>query len=92
MLEIISRKLFYIDYYLVIRSARNSKWQREWESSSRKLYHIKPHIEEWDGAYNRYKQYEVKYTRLHIGLTRLTHETFDVKKSSTVNMQNIGMY
>ena len=32
-------KLPYTDYYLTIRRARNSEWQREWENSTSKLHY-----------------------------------------------------
>ena len=46
MPEMTKRRQPYTDYYLTIRRARNSKWQREWENNSSKLHCIKPHIEE----------------------------------------------
>ena len=66
-------RLLYTDYYLTIRRARNSKWQREWENSTSKLHYIKPHIKEWESAYNSCRQYEVKLSRIRIGHSRLTH-------------------
>ena len=39
-------RLLYTEYYLTIRRARNSEWEREWEKSTSKLYYIKPRIEE----------------------------------------------
>ena len=52
---------------------RNSEWQRKWDNSTSKLYHIKPHIGEWESAHNSSRQYDVKLSRLRIGHTRLTH-------------------
>ena len=66
-------RLPYTDYYLTIRRARNSEWQREWENSTSKLHYIKPRIEEWESAHNSNRKYEVKLSRIHIGHTRLTH-------------------
>ena len=57
--EMITTRLPYIDYYLPIRRARNSKWQREWENGNNKLHYIKPQIEEWESAYNSCRQYKV---------------------------------
>ena len=39
-------RLPYTDYYLTIRKARNSEWQRELENRTSKLDYIKPQIEE----------------------------------------------
>ena len=39
-------RLPYTDYYLTIRKARNSEWQREWINITSKLHYIKPRIEE----------------------------------------------
>ena len=36
-------RLPYIDYYLTIRRARNSKWQREWKNSTNKQQYILKH-------------------------------------------------
>ena len=47
------------------------EWQREWENS--KLYFIKQHIEGWESAHNSCRQCEVKFSKLCIGHTRLTH-------------------
>ena len=37
-------RLPHTDYYLTIRRAINSEWQKEWENSISKLYYIKPRI------------------------------------------------
>ena len=34
------------DYYLTIRKAKNSEWQKEWKNSTSKLHYIKPRIKE----------------------------------------------
>ena len=46
----ITTRLPCTDYYLTIRRARNSKWQREWENCSNKLHYMKPINEEWESA------------------------------------------
>ena len=66
-------KLPYTKYYLTIKRARNSKWQREWENSNSKLHYTKSHIEEWENAHNSCRQYEVKISWLHIEHSRVTH-------------------
>ena len=65
-------RLPYTDYYLAIRRARNSEWQRKWENTS-KLQYIKPRIEEWESSHNSYREYEFKLSLICIGHTRLTH-------------------
>ena len=50
MPRVTTTRIPYTDYYLTIRRARNSKWQREWENCSSKLHYIKPHIEEKESA------------------------------------------
>ena len=67
------KTLLHTDYYLTIRKARKSEWQREWENNTSKLYYIKPHIKEWESAHNRCKQYTVKLSRIHIVHIRLIH-------------------
>ena len=69
----ITTRLPHTDYYLTIRRARNSEWQREWENIISKLHYIKPHIEEWESAHNSYRHYKVKPSRIRIGHTVLTH-------------------
>ena len=69
---LITTRLPYTDYYLTIRRARTSEWQREWENSTSKLRNIKPKIEEWESVHNSCRQYEIKLSRLRIGHTRLT--------------------
>ena len=61
------------DYFLTIRKAKNSEWQREWENIIIKLHYIKPCIKEWKGAHNSCRQYKVKLSRIHIGHIRLNH-------------------
>ena len=56
-------KLSYTYYYLTCKRARNSKLQRQWENSTRRM----------KSAYNCCRQYEVKLSRIRIGHTRLTH-------------------
>ena len=73
MLRMTTTRLPHTDYYLTIRRARNSQWQREWENNNNKLHYIKPHIKEWKSAHNSCRQYEVKLSRICIGHTRLTH-------------------
>ena len=51
MPEMITTKLPHTDYYLAIRRARNSDWQREWENKTSKLHYIKPRIKEWVSAH-----------------------------------------
>ena len=51
-------RLPHIDYYLIIRRARNCKWQR---------------TKEWESPHNSCRQYEVKLSRIPIGHIRLTH-------------------
>ena len=69
---LVTTRLPYTDYYLTIRRARNSEWQREWENSTIKLRNIKPKIEEWESIHNSCRQYEIKLSILRIGHTRLT--------------------
>ena len=38
--EMTTTRLPHIDYYLIMRRARNSKWQREWENNTSKLQYI----------------------------------------------------
>ena len=52
MLGVTTTRLLYTYYYLIIKRARNTKWQRKWENSSSNLNYIKPSIEEWESAYN----------------------------------------
>ena len=77
-------------YPLVYLQSANtySKWQREWENSTSKLKHIKPHNEEWQSFQNRCGQYEVKLSRFCIGHTRLTHRHFNVKKHIVWKTEN----
>ena len=41
MPEMTTTRLPYTHYYLTIRRARNSEWQREWENNTNKLHFIK---------------------------------------------------
>ena len=61
------------NYSLTIRRARNSEFQRKWETGTSKLHNIKPFIEEWESIHNKCRQYEIKLSRLHIEHTRLIH-------------------
>ena len=36
------------------------------ENNTSKLHYIKPCIEEWESAQNRFRQYEFKLSRIHI--------------------------
>ena len=56
-------KLSYTYYYLTCKRARNSKLQRQWENSTRRM----------KSAYNCCRQYEVKLRMIRIGYSRLTH-------------------
>ena len=71
MPEMTAIRLLYTHYYLTIRKAKNSEWQRK-NGTSRQHY-IKLNIEKLEITHNRYRQYEVKLSRPHIRHTRLTH-------------------
>ena len=64
------KRMPYTDYYLIIKRARNSEWQRKWKNNTSKLHYIKPHIKEWESAHNNCLQYEVKLSMIRIGHTR----------------------
>ena len=74
MSEMTTTRLPHTDYYLFIRRARNSEWQREWENNTSKLHYIIPRIEKKENAHNICRQYEVKLSMICIGNTRLTHK------------------
>ena len=40
ILGMTTTRLTYTEYYLTIRRARNSEWQREWKNSTSKLHYI----------------------------------------------------
>ena len=71
--QYICQEWLYTDYYLTIRRARNSKWQREWENGISKLHYIKQRVKERESAYNSCRQHEVKLSRIRFGHTKLTH-------------------
>ena len=79
------------NYYLTIRRARNSKWQREWENSTSKLHYIKPCIGEWKSAYNSCRQYEVKLSKIWIGNSQLTHGHL-MSEMNHQNLQKCSMW
>ena len=56
-------RLFYTDYFIPDHI----------ENSTSKLHYIKLPIQKLEIAYNSFRQYEVKLSRLCIGHTRLTH-------------------
>ena len=62
----ITTRLSYTNYYLTIKRARNSEWQKDWKNSTSKLHYIQP-TKEWESTHNSFRQYEIKLSRLHIG-------------------------
>ena len=59
--------------YLIIWWTKNSKWQREWTNSIKKLHYTKLRIEEWESVHYSCKQNEVKFSNFTIEHTRMIH-------------------
>ena len=82
-------RLPYEDYYLTIKRARNSEWQKEWENINSLLNYIKSCIEQWESAHNICRLHDVTLNRLRIGHTRLTYRQLMLK---TANIQLAETY
>ena len=83
MLGMATTKLPHTDYYLTIRSARNSEQQRKQENNTSKLHYITPRIEVWESAHSSCRHYWTHQTNPW---------TFDDKKQPTIRMWKFSMW